>query len=53
MSGAFDISKTKAKYLVLDLITFEIREEEKGPMEDPDILNDDKCRTTELWLRAH
>ena len=47
----FDINKTKAKYLVLDLTTFEIREEEKGPMEDPDILNDDKCRTTELWLR--
>ena len=46
-----DINKTKAKYLVLDLKTYEMREEEKGPMEDPAILNDDKCRTTELWLR--
>ena len=46
-----DINKTKAKYLVLDLATYEIREEEKGPAEDPNILNDDKCRTTELWLR--
>ncbi|MBO7448188.1 formylglycine-generating enzyme family protein [bacterium] len=46
-----DINKTTAKYLVLDLTTFEMREEEKGPMEDPNILKDDKCRTTELWLR--
>ena len=46
-----DINKTKAKYLVLDLITFDLREEEKGPAEDPAILNDDKCKTTELWLR--
>ncbi|MBO7448246.1 formylglycine-generating enzyme family protein [bacterium] len=46
-----DINKTTAKYLVLDLTTFEMREEENGPMEDPAILNDDRCRTTELWLR--
>ena len=46
-----DINKTTAKYLVLDLTTFEMREEENGPMEDPAILNDDKCKTTELWLR--
>ena len=46
-----DINKTTAKYLVLDLTTFEMREEENGPMEDPNILKDDKCRTTELWLR--
>ena len=46
-----NINKTKAKYLVLDLTTYDIREEEKGPAEDPAILNDDKCRTTELWLR--
>ena len=46
-----DINKTTAKYLVLDLTTNDIREEENGPMEDPNILNDDKCRTTELWLR--
>ena len=46
-----DINKTTAKYLVLDLTTYDIREEENGPMEDPNILHDDKCRTTELWLR--
>ena len=46
-----NIDKTTAKYLVLDLNTYEMREEEKGPTEDPAILNDDKCRTTELWLR--
>ena len=46
-----DINKTTAKYLVLDLTTFDIREEENGPMEDPNILNNDKCKTTELWLR--
>lgn len=46
-----DINKTTAKYLVLDLTTNDIREEEKGPAEDPAILNDDKCRTTDIWLR--
>ena len=46
-----DINMTQATYLVLDLNTYEVREEEKGPMEDPKILNDDKCKTTELWLR--
>ena len=47
----FDINKTKAKYLVLDLTSFRMREEENGPMEDPTILHNDKCKTTELWLR--
>ena len=46
-----NIDKTTAKYLVLDLNTYEMREEEKGPTDDPALLNDDKCRTTELWLR--
>jgi len=48
---ATEISKLKPKYLVLDLETYKIREEEKGPKEDPNILNDDNCRTKELWLR--
>ena len=47
----FDINKTKAKYLVLDLTTFEMREEENGPMEDFDILRNITCRTTEMWFR--
>ena len=45
------ISETKAKYLVLDLKTYELREENLGPKEDPGILKSDKCRTTELWFR--
>ncbi|MBR5623380.1 formylglycine-generating enzyme family protein [bacterium] len=46
-----NIRDTLAKYLVLDLTTFQIREEQKGPMEDPTVLKSDLCRTSELWLR--
>lgn len=49
--NTLDIRKTKAPYLVLDLKTYELREEEKGPAEDPEILQDDNCRVRELWLR--
>ena len=45
------VSETKARYLVLDLGTYKLREEERGPLEDPEILKNDKCRTTELWFR--
>ena len=41
----------KAKYLVLDLTTFKLRAENRGPMEDYLINYDDACRTSELWLR--
>lgn len=47
----FDIRKARAPYVVLDLNTYALREEENGPMEDPAILNGRKCRTTELWFR--
>ncbi|MBR4465396.1 SUMF1/EgtB/PvdO family nonheme iron enzyme [bacterium] len=42
---------SKAKYLVLNLNTYKMRSELEGPMEDPNILSNDMCRTDELWLR--
>ena len=41
----------QSKYLVLDLIDNEFRNEKKGPMENSDLLSKDTCRTEELWLR--
>ena len=48
-SSAFKISVTASRFfpfLIVNLETGEVR----VPMENPD-LNDDTCRTTELWLR--